>query len=84
MECGAIFRATEHIFKADNDSNNTDSYNAARTTNETQVHKVPNGRPQGAYGSLTDLFAKLDNARPVQREREKSTKGIPNTRICNS
>jgi hypothetical protein len=34
--------------------------NAARTTNETQV---PNGRPQGAYGGFTDLFAKLDNAR---------------------
>ena len=51
--------------------------NAARTTNETQVQKVPNGRPRGVYGGLTDLLAKLDNARPVQRKRGKSTKGIP-------
>jgi hypothetical protein len=52
--------------------------NAARTTNETQVQKVPNGRPQGAYDGLTDLFAKLDNVRPVQQEREKVlNKGIP-------
>jgi hypothetical protein len=51
--------------------------NAARTTNETQVQKVPNGRPR-AYGGPTDLFAKLDNARPMQREREKVlNKGIP-------
>jgi hypothetical protein len=33
--------------------------NAARTTKETQVQKVPNGRLKGAYGGLTDLFAML-------------------------
>ena len=62
--------------------------NAARTTNETQVQKVPNGRPQGAYGGLTDLFAKLDNAASMpglcSGNGKKVLRAFPNTRICNS
>jgi hypothetical protein len=49
--------------------------NAAGTTNETQGTEQ---ETQETYGGLTDLVAKLDNARPVQREREKGlNKGIP-------
>jgi hypothetical protein len=38
---------------------------AAKTTNETQAKKAPNERLQEPYRPI----AKLDNAKPVQREK---------------
>ena len=48
---------------------------AAKATNETQAKKAPNGRLQEPYRPI----AKVDNAKPVQREQGKMVlnKDIP-------